>query len=386
MASKSPSKIAVAAVLLFPAPLLSAQDFFSDDASLSATLRKTRDMAEAQKSPASDYVRRAQGSARCMPAPGASVVRKIRDKSFMLERLANAPDTGAARYEVHIPVRFVRHPKLPAADDYQNRMMKLATRCYDEAAPAMLGPDGEHLHISLDLTGAKTPGLTPEDILVFSGYAWVPFTQWTVDYNCPTIVHETMHLLGLPDAYPLPQKRYEIDATGKWVRWLTDAQAQTLPPDRQKQLPRYCRPEGPVDSLIYDQYEAYRAAGLPLTKSDYLWVYKNECPRRQKDDTDPGKHLHCVEMLGATTGQPDAEPSDGMVAAFNVLGLGREGAAKKKSLLYPNEARALLYDASCDERAAIFGRCAANSDRTVEEKCLPYPAECANGSFDWLIR
>ncbi|MBI4061009.1 MAG: hypothetical protein HY403_06230 [Elusimicrobia bacterium] len=383
MAFRFRVKILVVSALFFPASLLPAQDGAFGDAGASGILERTRQEARVQKSAAAESVRRARGSAGCALAPGTSAVRTIREKSFVLERLADEPGAGAARYEIHIPVRFVKHPKLSAPDDYQDKMTALAARCYDEAAPAMRGPDGERLHISLDLTGAKTPGLAPQEIKVFGGYAWVPFSQWTVDYNCPTIVHETMHLLGLPDVYPMTRERYEIDATGKWVRWLTEEQARDLAPNRRKQMPRYCRPLGPVDSLLYDQYESYRAVGLPLSKADYLWVRRNECPRRQRSDPDPGKYLHCTEMLGAPA---DAEPTAAALGAFNVLGLGREGAAEKKSLFYPNEVHVLLYDASCDEKAGIFGRCIANSDRTVDETCLPYPAECSNGSFDWLTK
>ncbi|MBI5623486.1 MAG: hypothetical protein HZB91_03415 [Elusimicrobia bacterium] len=315
----------------------------------------------------------------CALLPGETIQRTIRGRSFEVRRLDD-DSAGRQRYRLRIPVRFVRHRELPAPRDFKEKMASLAARCYAEAAPAMLGPEGERIELELVQAGRGAA-----EIEVFGGYAWVPFTQWSVDYNCPTLVHETMHLLGLPDVYPLTERPYEVDDDGRWVRWIKEDEADALPPGRRKRLPRYCRPPGPEDSLLHDQYEAYRAAGLSLGKADFLWVHRHECPRRSKDDAEPGKYLHCVEMKAAMPpGRREDGPGESALAAFNALGLGREAARAKPSLFYPNEARALLRGPACDEKVRKFEACAANSDRKEEEGCLPVPEDCAQGRAGWL--
>lgn len=314
--------------------------------------------------------------ANCDLELNSQIIKEIGENKFILKRLTNNPHTKKPRYKIEIPVEFRPHPKLPVPKNYKGKMSAIANRCLQAASSAFRGPSGEEIEISLK----QNSKLSPNEIYVFSGYAWVPHKQWSVDYNCPTIIHEIMHFIGLPDEYPLPTGPYEITPEGKWVRWLTENEAKELDPPKVKRLPRYCRPEGPIDSILFDQYSAYRAANIPLTKKDLLWVYQYECQRQKPDQKAQDKYKRCVSWKDQINPK---HITDDQVKNFN-SSIDDIKIYKRDSIFYPGESSALLFDPNCNANSKLFQTCIANSNRTENEGCLPMPKSCSDGSFDWL--
>ena len=85
-------------------------------------------------------------------------------------------------------------------DHYMNRVQK----CMDKANEKMLGPDGEKLKILIknpekqDKNNCKNK---TKEIKISSKYQRSYATEYRSNIDCPTILHEVLHLLGLCDEY-----------------------------------------------------------------------------------------------------------------------------------------------------------------------------------------
>ena len=331
---------------------------------------------------------------QCTPLSGGeSRLVSMRDKNYVFLRLPDDATDRQPVYQINIPLKFVPHPKQPPnTTDYASLMLERARACFAFANQKMKGPNGEHLMINLisDDAPRSIPRGQVHEIQVFSGTRWVPYNQWSLDYNCPTIVHETFHLLGLADEYPLLQRGYEVGQDGKWLRWVNDEDKSKVDPARYRKTPEYCRPVGPKNSLLYDQYEAYRASGIAMSYEDYVGFRDNECTRRSvEQDAYCRLVAETLEPLARSAreknkGVLDAVTKKQIAGRFNERA-GEESKSIRKSLLFPAQFNALIFPAECDLRSKRYRACQQNSDRTVEQGCSKtVPAECSSNNTSWV--
>jgi hypothetical protein len=113
--------------------------------------------------------------------------------------------------ELALPVRFVDDS---SAADWVSLAPTLASRakqCLAEARPYLLGPQGETLSIRLVEPNSEQAFHTVKvTAAALRGHSHL----WQAGWQCPEILHEVFHLLGLVDSYQEPGGRYSCRVLG----------------------------------------------------------------------------------------------------------------------------------------------------------------------------
>ena len=94
---------------------------------------------------------------------------------------------------------------LVSRDKVPEHYMHKAQTCLKKANQKMLGPNGEKLKINIQAPimqdKAKCSDEQVIDIIISSSDFRSNWRRYESDINCPTIIHEVLHLLGLHDEY-----------------------------------------------------------------------------------------------------------------------------------------------------------------------------------------
>jgi hypothetical protein len=296
---------------------------------------------------------------------------------YLLNRVADNAN-GKASYEAAVQVKFI--PKAGENLDVQ-AMLDYTNTCYANLPP-IESQNGESLKIRMALPGEAAPArainltgvkLPREDMV-----------NWSTQSNCRTLVHETLHLLGLVDLYHEPEMK---TATGS--------------------LMYDCRKTGPVDSVMDDLGKAH------FSKEQYM---HNSCTCETTS---------CANELAQLTSTPDACPSlasQGQPFPINIseYDISTDKATAQffdinyrpylqagelvdrwsyyyysltpdnHPFLYPAEFRVIISPA-CHEKNSLYYACAANAYRTSTdpstttrpEGCSVTPSACDNPN-QWL--
>jgi len=153
---------------------------------------------------------------------------------------------SANEYEALVNIEF--HDEKGAANaKLQAKYEKKIQACYDLAAPRLRGPNGEYLRIGLSrhFPTLPQPEISPVRItkqMFFRSNS----KNWESSPDCPLIVHETLHLLGLVDTYREKDYVNTVKVNGK-----------------SKSFLKYdCRSIGPKSSVMNNQDKAFNDAGL----------------------------------------------------------------------------------------------------------------------------
>ncbi len=126
------------------------------------------------------------------------------------------------------------------------------TECFAQAAPMLRGPEGEFLEVKL-VKGDAGGEIPPKSSIMILAYLpRVDSLHWSAGMDCSSVVHETLHHLGLVDEYREQFSGYVIDGKGEPRHSNSDG----------KKLDYDCRVTGPVDSVMNHEDEAYASAGL----------------------------------------------------------------------------------------------------------------------------
>ena len=140
-----------------------------------------------------------------------------------------------------------------ASAKLQSKYETKARECYKEATPYLRGPNGEFLVLKLAKDDPGMPKPPPSEIAIADSGKRADSEDWNSDIDCPTILHETMHLLGLVDEYRETWIGAKVDK--KTGRVSHTEESADKPIDD-------CRALGPRDSLMFHQDDAYDAAGM----------------------------------------------------------------------------------------------------------------------------
>ncbi len=143
--------------------------------------------------------------ARCLtPAVGGVGIRHERPAGpgvpnasrFVLRR----PAQGQWDVELHIEITAGNPSDARAAQLMRNRI----NRCFEQASPFMVGPNGQGLRMRLHDPASPHPdGVVPPliPINVIAAGERGNATNFASDFDCGTILHEFMHHMGLCDEY-----------------------------------------------------------------------------------------------------------------------------------------------------------------------------------------
>lgn len=301
--------------------------------------------------------------------------------------------------------------------------LDLAQECFDRIEKSLNGPAGEKMRIEILGSGQQklaSSGQHPrawkirfeKDLL-----ARAHSTKWTFAIECPTVIHEVFHLLGLVDEYTETEKGFVDKILGikSWV----DKDATHLAYD--------CRALGPKDSIMSSSQTTYPKfldarvellfctcpssqpipMASPVSESEVKAQARfedsvNRCwqmiqeTKANSADSSLGECPAGTETGGIVTynkEQAQSDPAIGKLLAMCNQGYIEElkGAyfcmdvpPLRKSLLFPAQWRAILYP-GCNEKNPIYNACAKNAYLTSKEHggtgCLKdLPSECMPGT------
>ena len=115
-------------------------------------------------------------------------------------------------YELVFNARFNRVEGATSAQ--ASEMAQRVHHCFAEAGPALTGPNGETLRLTLADTDAKARALNalpmPLQVRVHPDHGRGDALNFHQDFTCATILHEFMHHAGLCDEYHETGERTEI--------------------------------------------------------------------------------------------------------------------------------------------------------------------------------
>lgn len=157
-------------------------------------------------------------------------------------------------YEVALNLKFLDALKDPKGlngsfnPDLNNKMKRKIQGCLNIANKAMTAPGGKRLTIRL--TGDRENNPRPPEVPILVGPADLRATsqRYNSTIDCPTVMHEVMHLLGLCDEYQESTMGYVVDKQTGAITW-SDKDAQIHAFD--------CRAVGQPHSLMRNNWDAY---------------------------------------------------------------------------------------------------------------------------------
>ena len=211
--------------------------------------------------------------------------------SYILKR---DPDGG---YSIDFPVEFSvdedydgEASKEDAPEHYRQRVQG----CLEEASPMMLGPKGEKLKISISeppsgAAGSCQNGQLPNRIAIGPKDYRSNSGKYEADIDCPTIVHEILHLSGLCDEYKERESGFYTDPeTGKVAGAnFGKAKDEDLEFSGLDFKPAYdCRPLS-SNSIMSNQYERWRNVKSGknkslLTNGQFKSLLYGSCPAKNR--------------------------------------------------------------------------------------------------------
>jgi hypothetical protein len=260
-----------------------------------------------------------------------------------------------------------------ANDDSLNAEIAQRTKeCYANMSKYLKGPKGEELNLNLipaEDYSSNVPGVY---IKIMGADHRSNSSEWNKYIDCPTIIHETLHLVGLCDEYKERSSGYVFDEVDK-VRRKVESGAL---------FPQYdCRAIGPEDSVMRDQNEAIVsvAGGVRYYPCE---VFANI------DDV-------CLEdkAIVITNGNSDFSPTPAMWGFPNsdeYYVKREEIKPTKKSLISPAHFK-VITRANCNRVNSVYNQCAQAAYKTSsfasgdpKDVCPDIPKECQNGSTQWL--
>jgi hypothetical protein len=210
--------------------------------------------------------RAAQAAGSCVRLkPGETAAYQTQDSPTSWEpdktayQLALNPD--GRTYDARLNLKFKGPVGVGAL------LRRKAEACYAEAERRgmLRGPDGQSLRISLLPPGTTEPG--PAEITRRGNRYRSDSANWAAGISCATILHETLHLLGLVDEYPEQAIGYRYDPRTGLIQSVED---------RAEQAASDCRAVGPADSIMNDEEAAWKAS-RPLYPAHFRAITQPGC-------------------------------------------------------------------------------------------------------------
>ncbi len=291
--------------------------------------------------------------------------------------------TGATDYEVVLNLNF-KPANGSNAEMINKEFHEKATRCYQAADRALLGPSGEHLHIRLATPNEE--GLLPpvHDINVADGR----FRGDSDDYNsstfdCPTILHESLHLMGLVDEYKETKIGLVLDPkdpSGK--SWVSDTKLNAWD----------CRAIGDNDSIMSGMEKAWSKSFGESRMTFFQVDCTCRSPKCKKAFMHPDPNLRDCPAGGQDSPVAlSAETNGSFEPGIKVLGPDHFVITKDMrsfsgaSLLKPAHFNSIAHP-GCAENLPYY-QCAASAYKTSKEHngegCPVTPSFCHDGTTNW---
>ncbi len=308
-------------------------------------------------------------------------------------------DSVGSRIQYHLLLNFKFVDRRSSPDANINASMKARARaCIAVAEPFLTGPNDERLLIRLTDGPSEAAELPETEISIVEGQPRDSSAIWRADIECPLMIHEIFHHLGLVDEYA------ELSATQTTAVDLGES-------DSAKVATLYdCRSTGPSDSLMAFQSVAFLSVSENNQQIECVCPKLAECSEAlSKLKGDPGecpigsksKVIYSVsryetDFSGVQStvqrGTVDADAEKYRLGKLleekTIYRFSRTIAPARTSLLLPAQFRSVIHP-GCQPLNELYHKCAANAYRTsVEhggEGCIKdTPSQCNDQSTDWL--
>lgn len=312
--------------------------------------------------------------------------------------------TGAKHFEIEFNPVFVQIGT--SARDHKSYV----NACLKKYERFLKGPEGE----TLSIKAVSKNEIRPTFIEIIPEGARSHSLGYSGDIDCPTILHETLHLLGLQDEYPEKVSGYIMDRESGEHRFVTDsaevvgydcrattvpesimydpmtAVLSVLPPNRLKVVTCVC--EGPTGKRTCEK--------LKRLKDPSRLLSSKVCPKGltsrsiTEEGVAPEDLINLLEIPAETINGLPSVASGPAKLNFSPIDDGAEGfslepfydgagRAKRESLLMPAHFRAIVYPL-CTEKNRRYRECTEEAyQNSAVKECSMKVKECQS-NLDWL--
>lgn len=148
-------------------------------------------------------------------------------------------------YQVIIPITLVHNNQAKIKALYEK-----IDKCLSLVNPYFLGPDSQKLSLSVQPNQSKTVNLDSNIITIRENFKELSSAEFTSEMECPAVVHELLHLVGLVDEYPEKREGYIRNPDGT---------LRTVGNGENFETALFnCRSIGPESSIMHSANEAFR--------------------------------------------------------------------------------------------------------------------------------
>lgn len=299
---------------------------------------------------------------------------------YLLRRLPDSIDANGrqlAHYEAVINYRFVEKSGAP----YTGDLLQHVERCFALANPKLTGPNGETLSLMLahgteqkERTPVVTVWVDPSQPGRGTSIEW----KGAMAEECQTIIHETLHHLGLPDEY------------------------------REMEYGWNCRVLGPETSIMADQYKAFLSAEVGKLVMDHQCLCPNTLSESSlkdcvdasiaiKNSTQAHRSPRCpsqAEEFLAPSWRADTFPAEltrvdprGTLVHLEDIEVTTPSLPQKRaSLLFPAEFRSIIKP-GCEAENVVFNNCSQLAYKTSSngDSCPAPASQVCSNPLAWVL-
>jgi hypothetical protein len=303
------------------------------------------------------------------------------ESKYKLSRLSETDYLAEIRLEFFRDTDFDGDSR---SDRELNRNMKRKVdACFHLFRDSFRGPDGKKLEIRL----SRAPEIPLERIPVGGRVVRTHSHKYSSSVNCPTMIHEILHLMGLVDEYKEFSEGYADDPTTGIKRRVSDGSGKNA---------YDCRTYGPPTSVMYDQWAAITRASdwdkYEVTTCECL--PKHNCKDLEKlaqGDMCPEGTIERSETIFLTRGEPIRLVDERRFILPGTKPKKIGGQSKEvSSILMPAHFRSIT-EPGCRDVNARYYACARNAYRYSQSTgflmgggCYETPDYCQSGDMDWL--
>jgi hypothetical protein len=226
--------------------------------------------------------------------------------------------------------------------------------CFQKMSGKLRSPNGVVIDLKIaDHETAKK--ITPAPVAIENSDFRSASLNWEGDIDCPTIVHETLHLMGLCDGY------HEEDLADRNA--IEDS-------DKRLVITKYnCRSIEPESSVMHDSYSIEGMYSVYACFDNAAQKTHSPPPQKCADGTAPEKFSASKGTLNEWLKTPKPSPS------FYYQ-------EDTTSTPLSNAQTRLITMPFCYSKNSLYIKCSKNAYRTdAIEGCKNVPPECKNGEY-----
>lgn len=270
---------------------------------------------------------------------------------------------------------FKDSPQATRQDEMRAALIARTRECFQQTQGQLRMSDGTVLE--LRLTPANDPSPPPQvTVDINTATARSNAGSWARQIQCPTIIHEVFHLMGLCDGYRESQARVLEDPS---LFRITEGEQQPDVKSRIEPLFMYnCRALEPQDSIMSNQSAALQRmyeiklctrsdSSLPL--SQQVTRLPDHCPDGSVGVVQLQSHDMYVRRMSAPR-----SATQSMMFFYRPL-------PQRQQTVYPAQMR-LITQPHCHSANQRYIDCAQNAYRTLQvDGCVNVPSFCTSGDF-----